>query len=158
MTTPRTLKLLLVVVLTAALVLPTLPETLFPGTAFAQESTQRTIELQDIMDWKRIGGARLSEDGSWLAYRLAPAEGNGEIIVRSTQDETEYRFPVGSGGAGLTRPAARETGISRSSSSSVHRPLLWMPLMTRRGEYSDIAQPLVPITCPVTAPPTSVHR
>ncbi|MCH7824661.1 MAG: hypothetical protein IH849_07660 [Acidobacteria bacterium] len=101
MRTPRVLNLLFAVVLTAALLLPALPGTSFSGAAFAQESTQRTIELQDIMDWKRLGGARLSDDGAWLAFRLAPTEGNGEVVVRSTQSETEYRFPAGSGGGGF---------------------------------------------------------
>ncbi|MEE3274382.1 MAG: hypothetical protein VX217_05995, partial [Acidobacteriota bacterium] len=101
MTIPRVLNTLLIAVLTAALALAAIPGVPFVSTVLAQESEQRTIELQDIMDWKRIGGARLSVDGSWFAYRLAPAEGNGEIIVRSTQDETEYRFPAGSGGAGF---------------------------------------------------------
>ena len=101
MTSPRVLNTLLIAVLTAALALAALPGMSPVGTVLAQESEQRTVQLQDIMDWKRIGGARLSADGSWFAYRLAPAEGNGEIIVRSTQNETEYRFPAGSGGAGF---------------------------------------------------------
>ena len=101
MTSPRVLNTLLIAVLTAALALAALPGMSLVGTVLAQESEQRTVQLQDIMDWKRIGGARLSADGSWFAYRLAPAEGNGEIIVRSTQNETEYRFPAGSGGAGF---------------------------------------------------------
>ena len=101
MTSPRVLNTLLIAVLTAALALAALPGMSLVGTVLAQESEQRTVQLQDIMDWKRIGGARLSADGSWFAYRLAPVEGNGEIIVRSTQNETEYRFPAGSGGAGF---------------------------------------------------------
>ena len=101
MTSPRVLNTLLIAVLTAALALAALPGMSPVGTVLAQESEQRTVQLQDIMDWKRIGGARLSADGSWFAYRLAPVEGNGEIIVRSTQNETEYRFPAGSGGAGF---------------------------------------------------------
>ena len=80
MTIPRVLNTLLIAVLTAALALAAIPGVPFVSTVLAQESEQRTIELQDIMDWKRIGGARLSVDGSWFAYRLAPAEGNGEII------------------------------------------------------------------------------
>ena len=100
MRTPRALNLLFAAVLTAALLVPALPGTSFSGAAFAQESAQRAVDLQDIMDWKRIGGARLSADGAWLAFRLAPAEGNGEVVVRSTRDETEYRFPAGSGGGG----------------------------------------------------------
>ncbi len=101
MRTPRGLNLLFAGVLTAALLVPGLPGTSVSSAAFAQEPAQRTVELQDIMDWKRIGGARLSADGAWLAFRLAPAEGNGEVVVRSTLNEKEYRFPAGSGGGGF---------------------------------------------------------
>jgi dipeptidyl aminopeptidase/acylaminoacyl peptidase len=69
----------------------------------------RPIELQDIMEWNRISGATLSHDGAWLAHRVAPAEGNGEAVVRSTHDATEHRFPIGEvagggfgGGSGIS--------------------------------------------------------
>jgi hypothetical protein len=53
------------------------------------------------MDWKRIMGATLSRDGSWFAYRISPTEGNSELVVRSTADDTEHRFPVGEGGGAI---------------------------------------------------------
>ncbi len=61
----------------------------------------RPIELQDILAWKRIGGATLSPNGGWLAYRLSPTEGNGELVVRSTADDTEHRFPIGEQGGAV---------------------------------------------------------
>ncbi len=97
MRTSRALTLLFTAVLTAALLLPAVPGAP-AGSAVAQEqaaSAPRPIGVQDIMEWNRIGGARLSQDGAWLAYRVNPAEGNGEAVVRSTRDETEYRFPTG---------------------------------------------------------------
>jgi dipeptidyl aminopeptidase/acylaminoacyl peptidase len=57
--------------------------------------SQKTLELADILKWKRIGGAVASDDGAWLAYRLSPAEGDGEIVIRRTKDEKELRFPTG---------------------------------------------------------------
>ena len=73
-----------------------------PISAAAQESDEssepRPIALQDILEWKRIVGATLSDDGSWFAYRLAPTEGDSELVVRSTVDDTEHRFPVGENG------------------------------------------------------------
>ena len=95
MRTPRSAKLLVAIAFIATLVLPALPTQLSSTSAIAQEPAQRPIELQDIMDWHRISSARLSKDGAWLAYRLAPAEGNGELIVRSTAGDTEHRFPIG---------------------------------------------------------------
>jgi dipeptidyl aminopeptidase/acylaminoacyl peptidase len=96
MRTSRNLMLMFTVALTAAMMLPALPGAApAAGTAVAQEQAARAIELQDIMEWNRISAARLSDDGNWLAYRVAPAEGNGEAIVRSTRDATEHRFPIG---------------------------------------------------------------
>jgi len=97
MRSPRAMTLLFTVVLTAALLLPALPGA-YAGAAVAQEQATdapRPIELQDIMEWNRISATQLSDDGGWLAYRVAPAEGNGEAVVRSTGTETEYRFPIG---------------------------------------------------------------
>jgi len=69
------------------------------GALLAQESeapsSPRPIELQDILDWKRITGGVLSDDGRWFAYRLSPTEGNSDLVVRSTVDDTEHRFAIG---------------------------------------------------------------
>ncbi|MFG1691045.1 hypothetical protein ACGF5M_02615 [Gemmatimonadota bacterium] len=73
-----------------------------PISVAAQESEESTdprpIALQDILEWKRIVGPAVSADGSWFAYRLAPSEGDGELVVRSTANDTEHRFPVGEAG------------------------------------------------------------
>ncbi len=71
------------------------------ATAVAQEpevvtdSERRPIGIPDILAWKRIGSATVSKDGAWFAYRLSPNEGDGEVVLRSTADEAEHRFPVG---------------------------------------------------------------
>lgn len=87
-----------------------LPLSLPRGPARAQEqpgeTAPRPIALQDILDWKRITGGALSDDGLWFAYRLSPTEGNSEMVVRGTAGETETRFPVGeAGGGGFGGPA-----------------------------------------------------
>ena len=68
------------------------------------EVSPRPIALQDILDWKRISGGTLSKDGSWFAYRLSPTEGDSEVVVRSTSDDTEHRFPVGEVSGGMGSP------------------------------------------------------
>ncbi len=55
----------------------------------------RPIELQDILAWKRIQSATVSPNGEWLAFRLAPNEGDGEVVVRSTSSSKELRYPAG---------------------------------------------------------------
>lgn len=104
MRTTRALPLLFTLIVTAALVVPLAPSATIDA-ALAEEQAagaQRPIELQDVMEWRRISGAELSDDGDWLAYRVSPTEGNGEAVIRSTSGDTEYRFPAGSGGGAIS--------------------------------------------------------
>jgi dienelactone hydrolase len=59
------------------------------------QTQQRPIELADIMAWKGISGTALSENGEWFAYRLGPAEGDSEVIIRQTKGDKEFKFSVG---------------------------------------------------------------
>jgi len=68
---------------------------LFAAPASSQRAAKRPMELQDITAWKNIGSATLSSDGQWFAYRLAPQEGDGEVIVRRTHGDQSMRFPAG---------------------------------------------------------------
>jgi dienelactone hydrolase len=74
----------------------------------AQAPSQRAIQLDDIMAWKSISTTVLSDDGSWFAYRFAPIEGDGDVIVRQTHGDKQYTFsigevptPAGGGGRGF---------------------------------------------------------
>src|SRR5262249_50381110 len=62
----------------------------------------RPIGMDDILKWRSARGGELSNDGQWFACRIGPAEGDGELIVRQTRGDKEYRFPVGGprGGGG----------------------------------------------------------
>jgi len=56
----------------------------------------RPIEtLKDILAWKSIRAATVSNNGQWFAYNLSPTEGDSEVIIRQTKGEKEYRFPIG---------------------------------------------------------------
>jgi len=55
----------------------------------------RPLGLQDILQWKSIAGAELSRDGIWFLYRLAPQEGESEVVIRQTRGDKIYRFPIG---------------------------------------------------------------
>jgi dienelactone hydrolase len=57
--------------------------------------TPQPLKMADILAWKSIRGAAVSNDGQWFAYRLAPAEGDGEVILRQTRGDKEVRFPAG---------------------------------------------------------------
>lgn len=60
-----------------------------------QAKPQRPIELPDILAWKRISTTVVSNDGQFFAYKLTPAEGDGEVIVRRVKDGKDWRFPIG---------------------------------------------------------------
>ena len=55
--------------------------------------------MSDADTWRSIQGAVLSGNGKWFAHRVAPAEGDGEVILRSVADGKETKFP-GGGGSG----------------------------------------------------------
>jgi tetratricopeptide (TPR) repeat protein len=79
------------------------------GTAPAQTSSgQRPIEMRDILGWKTINFSAASVDGSWFAYRLAPAEGNSEVVFKQLKGEKEYRFPIGESPRGMADIAFSE--------------------------------------------------
>jgi dipeptidyl aminopeptidase/acylaminoacyl peptidase len=72
---------------------------LIPGFAVQEEKAApkepRPIELKDILSWKNIRNSALSNDGQWFAYRLSPNRGDGEVVIRNTKGEKEFRFPAG---------------------------------------------------------------
>lgn len=55
----------------------------------------KPMELKDILTWKRIQSPVVSPDGEWLAYVLAPNEGDSEVIVRKVKDTKDTKFPAG---------------------------------------------------------------
>ncbi|MDP1891506.1 MAG: hypothetical protein Q8K55_11500, partial [Gemmatimonadaceae bacterium] len=68
--------------------------------------TKRAI-TQDTYDlWRAIQGATLSPDGKFTMYTLSPVVGDGEVVIRSTASETEWRFPRGYTGRPQLMPAA----------------------------------------------------
>jgi dipeptidyl aminopeptidase/acylaminoacyl peptidase len=79
----------------------------FAGVLVAE--APRPMQLADILAWKRISSPTISNNGEWFAYRLAPAEGDAEVIVRNLKTGKDQKFPIGDPGAsapeGGTPPA-----------------------------------------------------
>ncbi|RFT14933.1 MAG: putative acylaminoacyl-peptidase [Candidatus Saccharicenans subterraneus] len=64
--------------------------------ALAQAQTGKKPIGYDVYDsWKSIQGTKLSGDGRWLVYSLAPGEGDPELVVLDLQSGKESRFPRG---------------------------------------------------------------
>src|SRR5687768_15419291 len=74
------------------------------GTAQQPASTATTTPRQftaaDLEGWKNIRATTVSADGKWLAYQLAPNEGDASVVVRPTGEGKEQRFPIGEPPAG----------------------------------------------------------
>ena len=89
----------------------------------AQAPAQRAIQLNDIMAWKGINASALSEDGQWFAYRLVPAEGDGDVVIRQTRGTRTLKFPIGEmpqpagGGGGPQDGGAAPAGAAVAFSS-----------------------------------------
>ena len=64
-------------------------------TAIAQQSAKRPLTHADYDAWRSIQGQRLSRDGRFLAYVLAPQDGDGELVVRDLASGKEHRHPRG---------------------------------------------------------------
>ncbi|MHB1313195.1 MAG: alpha/beta hydrolase family protein [Gemmatimonadaceae bacterium] len=68
--------------------------------------TQDTYDL-----WRTISGATLSPDGKFAMYTQSPVVGDGEIVVRATGGDTEWRFARGYTGRPQLMPAADSAAI-----------------------------------------------
>ncbi len=78
--------------------------TLLAFAAYGQ--AQKPLQLPDILSWKRIQSPVVSSNGEWFAYRLAPAEGNAEVVVRNLKTGKEDHYPIGDRAASSPAPAA----------------------------------------------------
>src|SRR5262245_45121220 len=57
---------------------------------------QKRPITHDVYDsWKSIQGTKVSRDGAWVAYALAPQDGDGELVVRNLKTNSEYRAARG---------------------------------------------------------------
>jgi dienelactone hydrolase len=62
---------------------------------WAQAPPRRSISYDAYDGWKSIQGARISRDGLWLVYTLAPQDGDGDLVVRNLKTGAEKRQPRG---------------------------------------------------------------
>lgn len=93
----KNIKALFIVFIALALISPSLA-----GQETKPEQTQpKPLEdINDILSWKSIISPTTSNNGRWFAYRLRPAEGDGEVFFKDTQGDKVYNFPVGEGPRG----------------------------------------------------------
>ncbi|NTV81808.1 MAG: hypothetical protein HGA24_10360 [Candidatus Aminicenantes bacterium] len=61
----------------------------------AAAGTKKTISYDAYDGWRSIQGTQLSRDGQWLAYGLAPQDGDGELVVLNLKTDKEFRAARG---------------------------------------------------------------
>ena len=88
------------------------------GQGNSASDDKHPLALEDVLAWKSIANATVSNDGQWFAYRLGPTEGDAEIVVRSTVHDTEHRFGAGERPRPAGRPAPGSARPSRTLSFS----------------------------------------
>jgi dipeptidyl aminopeptidase/acylaminoacyl peptidase len=62
-------------------------------------AVKKALDVDDVTAWKNIGTTTLSKNGEWFAYRVAPQEGDAELVVRNVASGKETKFPLGEVGA-----------------------------------------------------------
>ena len=105
-------------------------------TAFSApaQTPKRPLRHSDYGGWNSATGMTLSPDGKYLAYTLAPAEGDGAVVVRNVSSGSEHRVPTGR--------RAGETGDAATPAANPE------PTAEREEEEE-------PDQAPPTAPPPS---
>src|SRR5262245_51778328 len=68
---------------------------LSPAASGQQTTTKRPLTHSDYDSWRLIQGQRISRDGKFLAYTLAPQDGDRELVVRNLGSGSEWRYATG---------------------------------------------------------------
>ena len=55
----------------------------------AASPAKRPLTMDDLLSWKGVRAPALSNDGRWMAYILAPNEGDAEFVVRVHRSRRE---------------------------------------------------------------------
>lgn len=90
----KNIKVLFIVFIVLALISPSQA---IQETEPEQTQPKPLEDIHDILTWQSIRSSVFSHDGRWFAYRLSPAEEDGEVFIKDTQGEKEYTFPIGEG-------------------------------------------------------------
>ena len=64
-------------------------------SAAGAAAAKKPLSYDAYNGWRSIQGTQLSRDGHWLAYALAPQDGDGELVVRDLKTDKEFRAARG---------------------------------------------------------------
>jgi dipeptidyl aminopeptidase/acylaminoacyl peptidase len=87
----------------------------------APAAAKKSLTVDDVTEWKNIGTTALSKNGEWFAYRVAPQEGDAELVIRNVASGKETKHALGEvgggGGGGRGGAAAGGSALSFSDDS-----------------------------------------
>src|SRR5688500_1720873 len=66
---------------------------LYASIALHSPDTFNTLDHADFLIWKTIHDPQISADGMTAIYRLAPGEGDPQLIVCSKTDSSYFAIP-----------------------------------------------------------------
>lgn len=61
----------------------------------AAKVKKQPLTFHDVDRWESVRDFAYSEDGSWVAFRVAPSEGDSKLTVKKLDTDTEHSFEVG---------------------------------------------------------------
>ncbi|HXG55500.1 MAG TPA: hypothetical protein VNJ03_09010 [Vicinamibacterales bacterium] len=125
--------------------------TMEQGQAPAQ-AAKKSVELEDIIAWKNIGATALSNDGQWFAYRVAPQEGDAELVVKNIASGKETKFNLGEASAPGGGAAAPPVAFVASGGPSFSDDSRWIAFNTSppRAEAQRLRRQRRPVQGGVT--------
>ena len=116
-----------------------------PGIArHADKAAPRPMDPIDILDWKTIGPAAISDDGKWVMYRYSPVQGDTSIVVRATSGDKEYTFAAGEIAAASGPPPTAEQirAMLAFSSDSKWAAFLTYPVRKEAEKLKKAKKPI----------------
>ena len=67
---------------------------LFSGPT--QAAVKKTLTFEDLMAFRQIESPSISRNGTWISYELKPDRGDGLVIARQVDTDSEYTVTQGS--------------------------------------------------------------
>ncbi|HEY8396504.1 MAG TPA: S9 family peptidase, partial [Flavihumibacter sp.] len=64
----------------------------YSAFGFAQK---KPLDHSVYDQWQSLGEKIISADGNWLAYTVNVQEGDGQLVIQSTQNAQQWRIPRG---------------------------------------------------------------
>src|SRR5688572_8546633 len=133
---------------------PQAPATTQAPAPAAAPAGKKTFGIDEIIAFKNIGTAMVSNNGEWFAYRIAPQEGDAELVVKNLASGKETKFSLGEGSAPptATPPGGGPTIITIGSSVAFSDDSKWIAFTTNppRAEAQRLRRQRRPVQGGVT--------